>query len=67
MITRCDMCLGKKTIVGLGMLVKDCPRCDGIGHVKVIENKGNIPVDKIKSAAQSVSRGRPKKVNLETT
>ena len=33
--TRCETCVGKKTIVGLGMISKQCPDCKGVGHVKV--------------------------------
>jgi len=39
MITRCDCCIGKKTIIGLGALIKDCPKCKGIGHIKTEEKK----------------------------
>lgn len=35
--TRCETCVGKKTILALGGLVKECPNCKGIGHVKVEE------------------------------
>lgn len=55
MITRCTSCLGKKTIVGLGMIIKDCPNCDGIGHIKI--EKDEAP------NGQNIERkrGRPKK------
>jgi hypothetical protein len=36
------MCAGKKTIVGLGSMIKECPSCHGVGHVKIdeiIDNK----------------------------
>ena len=33
--TRCETCVGRRTIVGLGGLVKECPACKGVGHVKV--------------------------------
>jgi hypothetical protein len=32
---RCETCSGKKTIIGLGMITKQCPGCKGVGHVKV--------------------------------
>jgi DnaJ-class molecular chaperone len=35
--TRCECCAGKKTIIGLGCLIKDCPACKGVGHIKVSE------------------------------
>ena len=47
MIVRCDACMGKKKVMGLGMLMKDCAECDGMGYYD------NAPdVDKPK-------RGRP--------
>ena len=36
--TRCETCVGKKTILGLGGLVKSCPKCNGVGHVKIEDN-----------------------------
>ena len=38
MLNRCDSCCGKKTIVAPGNFVKECPKCSGIGYVKV-DNK----------------------------
>lgn len=35
--TRCDTCVGRRTIIGLGGLVKECPTCKGVGHVKIEE------------------------------
>lgn len=37
MITRCPKCTGKKIIMGLGSMIKTCPECDGVGHVKVTD------------------------------
>jgi DnaJ-class molecular chaperone len=37
--TRCETCQGKKTIIGLGMISKQCPDCKGVGHVKVDDSK----------------------------
>lgn len=39
MYNRCDSCCGKKTILGLGGIVKDCSKCNGVGYVKVEEPK----------------------------
>jgi len=36
--TRCETCVGRRTIIGLGGLVKECPGCKGVGHVKVAES-----------------------------
>ncbi len=61
MITRCPCCVGKKTIVGLGAMIKDCPNCKGVGHVTVVLDHDKI---KIHTDVESVSRrGRPKKVS----
>ena len=35
MLNRCGSCHGKKTIVAPGNFVKECPKCAGIGYVKV--------------------------------
>jgi DnaJ-class molecular chaperone len=32
---RCEICNGKKTIIGLGSIIKKCPECSGIGYLKV--------------------------------
>lgn len=32
-IIRCECCVGKKTIIGLGGIIKKCPECKGIGFI----------------------------------
>lgn len=65
MITRCSSCLGKKTIIGLGSLIQDCPKCDGIGHIKVVLDHDDA-LHQAKTIQDSISidlskkRGRPK-------
>lgn len=34
---RCSCCNGKKTIIGLGGMIKECKECNGVGHVKPVE------------------------------
>lgn len=34
-LTRCDSCMGKKRIKGLGNIEKDCDACRGIGWIEV--------------------------------
>ncbi len=34
-LTRCECCDGRRTIVGLGGMKRDCDNCHGVGHVKV--------------------------------
>lgn len=30
---RCATCNGKKSVMGLGMLEKECPTCYGVGYI----------------------------------
>lgn len=62
MITRCDNCLGKKVVMGLGQLLKDCPSCKGVGHIKTLSV--DVEVDKMMDGLKS-KRGRPKRMNDE--
>jgi len=32
-IVRCDSCHGRKRLVGMGGMIKDCPACKGVGYV----------------------------------
>ena len=34
-VTRCDTCTGRKTVIGLGCMIKECPTCYGVGFVTV--------------------------------
>jgi hypothetical protein len=34
---RCPCCLGKKKLMGLGAIMKDCHECHGVGYVKPVE------------------------------
>lgn len=34
-IKRCDSCMGRKKLLGLGGMIKDCKVCGGVGHVAV--------------------------------
>ena len=69
MIERCYSCMGKKTIIGLGALIKDCPVCDGVGYVTIEDKiKAEIAVvnEVIADSGFKFKRvGRPKKVNNE--
>lgn len=33
-LIRCTGCKGQKKITGLGLIERNCPDCEGIGHVK---------------------------------
>jgi len=61
MIERCPSCLGKKTLMGLGAMIKECHNCQGVGHIKKVE----IQKEQVIAPIKSVSRGRPRKVNNE--
>ncbi len=58
MIERCPKCTGKKQIMGLGAMIVECPRCDGIGHVKADEpdKEPGVYADEVKKKP-----GRPKR------
>ena len=47
MLKRCECCGGKKTIIGLGMIVKSCPVCLGIGYNHEDEIKTDEKIDKL--------------------
>ena len=32
-IVRCECCQGRKKVMGLGMMMKDCSECLGVGFV----------------------------------
>lgn len=62
MITRCSSCQGKKTIIGLGAMIKDCPKCDGVGHIKVVLDHDKVAeqVAIVENNEPIKRRGRPK-------
>ena len=36
---RCPTCAGRKKILGLGGMQKNCPRCAGIGFVSGVDDR----------------------------
>lgn len=59
MLQRCDQCNGRKKIIGLGGMQKDCPSCKGIGHITIKPKLECIEEEKPR-------RGRPvKEINSE--
>lgn len=36
-IIRCECCNGRKRIIGLGGMQRDCYECDGVGHLELID------------------------------
>jgi len=47
---RCGNCRGRRVIIGLGCIEKDCPNCKGVGHVKVdtVDTSVVAPVVRVK-------------------
>lgn len=37
-VKKCDMCKGSKKTKGLGMIIKECPKCSGIGYTTIGES-----------------------------
>jgi hypothetical protein len=58
MIDRCPTCHGKRTLMGMGGMVKNCHHCKGVGHIKVEEKEPDCKIE-IKG------RGRPRRVKDE--
>lgn len=42
LINRCRACSGKKKLLGLGGMMKDCIACKGIGYVETQLDKPNV-------------------------
>lgn len=36
-LSRCDCCMGRRKITGLGGMERECDNCKGVGFVKVAE------------------------------
>ncbi len=51
-IDRCECCLGRKKIVALGGIVKDCINCKGVGYVasQALDSAVTTPVVRVKRA-----------------
>lgn len=70
MLSRCSVCHGKKQIVALGNMLKDCLVCKGIGWLKldeVIAESAKVdealtdkPVVKIDKRSKEYRNGRGK-------
>ena len=46
-VIRCESCLGRKTMMGMGGMKKDCPLCKGIGYIKTKEDKSQEKLEKV--------------------
>ena len=60
-IMRCQVCMGKKKIRGLGMIEKTCPECLGIGWVSMPEPIAEKVKNIIAPNVTLKKRGRKKK------
>lgn len=56
-LTRCDCCHGRKTLIGLGNIIKSCARCLGFGYVKI----GEV----VEKLSETVKQSRKRKVKDE--
>lgn len=64
MLVRCDECQGKKVVMGLGCMQKDCSKCKAIGwldiDVVVAEQKVDLFLDdKEKDIIDDVAYTKP--------
>lgn len=59
-LVRCDCCHGRKKLLQLGNIVKDCQNCNGLGYVEdkpvVNEVLAEIVLDKRTKEFKSASR-----------
>ena len=50
---RCELCNGKKKIIGLGMIEKDCDECNGVGYVQ-IKTEVEVKIGKIRAVKDKI-------------
>ena len=61
MVIRCECCAGRKKIVALGGIVKDCGNCKGVGYVASIAPDKTVVAPVIR-----VKRGRkPRNIDIQ--
>lgn len=63
MMINCDNCKGRKQVIGLGNIQKDCPSCRGIGWVELPDNDLKVTLADVMDTNKK--RGRKKKINHE--
>lgn len=73
MIIRCTQCNGRKKILSLGNMIKDCSQCRGLGHIEekkeelelkspALDSRSSSITDVINTSPASIKkRGRKKK------
>lgn len=70
MISRCLRCNGKKTVMGLGSIHKECDECFGIGHVDydvkvpIIQTKETVIYEKPSVSKKEMVQKRTNKEKL---
>ncbi len=52
-LIRCDVCMGRKKVLGLGAMKRDCYNCGGIGWLDADEEEN------LEKEMESKRRGRP--------
>ncbi len=66
MIKDCPKCKRKKVIMGMGAMLKTCPECKGVGHVKVDNVEAKVDNQQPESCEPRIKRTyNRKKVNDE--
>ena len=67
-VNRCHLCGGRKQVMGLGCMMKDCYECNGVGWIACTD-RIEIPEVAINTNGEEVKvtkrRGRPKIVNKD--
>jgi len=67
-IKRCGRCRGAKEVMAIGMQIKECPECQGVGYVEDEKKALNVePIEDVLEQIEEIKkpskkRGRPKKV-----
>lgn len=60
----CGACFGKKKVLCLGNLVKECPNCNGIGHVDEIDKNFIKDVEETMDLPKPKKKRKPNKENV---
>jgi hypothetical protein len=60
-VVRCECCQGRKKMMGLGMLMKDCRECLGVGFIE----KPVVAVKRVRKAKEVVPESAITEVHHE--
>ncbi len=66
-LTKCTSCKGTKTLMGMGMIMKKCHYCDGVGYkehkAEIIETQNGKDVKPVTVIKKKM--GRPARKHLD--